>query len=48
MKSNLSKFCKTLLLGAAFAVVGCTDYDEDIRKVTDKCHTTMKMMLAES
>ncbi len=35
MKSNLSKFCKTLLLGAAFAVVGCTDYDEDIRKVND-------------
>lgn len=35
MKSNLSKLCKTLLLGVAFAVVGCTDYDEDIRKVND-------------
>lgn len=35
MKSNLSKLCKALLLGTAFAVVGCTDYEEDIRKVND-------------
>ena len=35
MKSYLSKL-SVLLLGAMFAVVGCQDYDEDIRKINDQ------------
>ena len=35
MKSYLSKL-GVLLLGAMFAVVGCQDYDEDIRKINDQ------------
>ena len=35
MKSYLSKL-SVLLLGAMFAVAGCQDYDEDIRKVNEQ------------
>ena len=35
MKSYLSKL-SVLLLGAMFAVVGCQDYAEDIRKINDQ------------
>lgn len=36
MRKYLFNFTKALLMGVAFAVVGCTDYDEDIKNVNDR------------
>ena len=36
MKKNLFNFAKALLLGFAFVVVGCSDYDEDIKALNNR------------
>ena len=41
MKSYLSKL-GVLLFGVMFAVAGCQDYDEDIRKVNDRLDENTK------
>lgn len=43
MKSYLSKL-GVLLIGAMFAVSGCQDYDEDIRKVNEKVDTNVSQI----
>lgn len=39
MKKYFLNLAKVFLFGAAFAVVGCTDYDEDIRELNERIDT---------